>query len=384
VVLATGGVGRAFEPTTNALICTGDGMALAYRAGATLLDMEMVQYHPTTLAGNGVLLSEAARGEGAYLLNSKGERFMEKYAPKMKELASRDVVSRSEATEIEEGRGVDGCVLLDIRHLGREAILTKLGYIHEVAMDYAGVDVTENPVPIRPGQHYIMGGIKTDIRTRTWDDSGNNAWSGIKGLFAAGETACVSVHGGNRLGANSLLETVVFGKIAGEEATTYAKGIGDFKVSGGHQSDRDAAIKALFNRKDNGMKIAALRMQMGQTLNEHLAVFRTEDGMQAAKKQIRELQDQYRTLPVGHHGRVYNTDLIFHMELGYMLDLAETICAAGLQRKESRGAHFRRDMPDRDDENWLKHTTVTYAAGDLNTGTLPVTMTKWELQKRVY
>ena len=196
VVLASGGNGRAFEPSTNALICTGDGIGQAYRAGATLLDMEMVQYHPTTLAGNGVLLTEAARGEGAYLLNSNGERFMETYAPKMKELASRDVVSRSEATEIENGRGVDGCVLLDLRHLGRELIMTKLKYIHEVAWDFAGVDMVEEPVPIRPGQHYIMGGVKTDAQTRTWDPTGADAWRGVKGLFAAGETACVSVHGG--------------------------------------------------------------------------------------------------------------------------------------------------------------------------------------------
>ena len=223
VILATGGIGRAFEPTTNALICTGDGIALAYRAGATLLDMEMVQYHPTTLMGNGVLLTEAARGEGAYLLNSKGERFMEGYAPKMKELASRDVVSRAEATEIEAGRGVNGCVLLDLRHLGRELIMTKLKYIHEVAQDFANVDIVEEPVPIRPGQHYIMGGIKTDIDGRTWDGSGEGRWTGVQGLFAVGETACVSVHGGNRLGANSLLETVVFGKRTGEVAVEFAR-----------------------------------------------------------------------------------------------------------------------------------------------------------------
>ena len=243
VILASGGVGRAFEPSTNALICTGDGIALAYRAGATLLDMEMVQYHPTTLAGNGVLLSEAARGEGAYLLNSKGERFMEHYAPKMKELASRDVVSRSEQTEIEAGRGVDGCVFLDLRHLGKELILTKLKYIHEAARDYAGVDMVEAPVPIRPGQHYIMGGIKTDVETRTWDITGNAGWDGPRGLFAAGETACVSVHGGNRLGANSLLETVVFGKLAGEVATAYARELGDFSVSDAHFKDAEARIK---------------------------------------------------------------------------------------------------------------------------------------------
>jgi succinate dehydrogenase / fumarate reductase flavoprotein subunit len=384
VILAAGGVGRAFEPSTNALICTGDGMALAYRAGASLLDMEMVQYHPTTLAGNGVLLSEAARGEGAYLLNSKGERFMEHYAPKMKELASRDVVSRSEATEIEEGRGVDGCVFLDLRHLGREVILQRLSYIHEVAYDFAGVDMTEAPVPIRPGQHYIMGGVKTDIRTRTWDDSGNNAWKGVRGLFAAGEVACVSVHGGNRLGANSLLETVVFGKVAGEVATEYARQTADFTVSGAHQTDAEAVIKALFDRADNGDRIAQVRMAMGQAMNEHLAVFRNEEGMQSAAATIRELKQRYSQLPVVHKGAVYNTDLIFHLELGYMLDAAEAICAGGLLRQESRGAHFRKDMPERNDETWMVHTIASYTPDGSEMGTLPVTETRWEPQQRVY
>ncbi len=384
VILATGGVGRAFEPSTNALICTGDGMALAYRAGATLLDMEMVQYHPTTLAGNGVLLTEAARGEGAYLINSQGERFMEKYAPKMKELASRDVVSRSEATEIEEGRGVNGCVLLDLRHLGEKLILTKLKYIHEVAYDFAGVDMVKEPVPIRPGQHYIMGGIKTDVATRAWDETGAGRWTGPKGLFAAGETACVSVHGGNRLGANSLLETVVFGKIAGEAATEYAKGVGEFSVSGAWQSDREAAIKAVMDRPQNGERTAAIRLELGQIMNQHLAVFRNEEGMQAALAKVKELKQRYATLPIVHKGSVYNTDLIFHTELGYMLDVAETICAGGLLRKESRGAHFRKDMPERDDENWMKHTTAVRGEDGPTMGTLEVVKTRWEPQKRVY
>ena len=384
VILATGGVGRAFEPSTNALICTGDGMALAYRAGATLLDMEMVQYHPTTLAGNGVLLSEAARGEGAYLINSKGERFMETYAPKMKELASRDVVSRSEATEIEEGRGVNGCVLLDLRHLGRETILTRLKYIHEVAYDFAGVDMVEAPVPIRPGQHYIMGGIKTDVDTRCWDVTGSAGWSGVKGLFAAGETACVSVHGGNRLGANSLLETVVFGKIAGEKATEYARETADFHVSNAPQADAEKRLKALLDRPQNGERTAAMRLELGETMNEHLAVFRNQAGMEKAAKKVEELKQRFTKLPVAHKGSVYNTDLIFHIELGNMIDCAEAICAGGLMRKESRGAHFRKDMPERDDENWMKHTTVCYSEDGPKTGTLPVTMTRWEPQKRVY
>ena len=383
VVLASGGVGRAFEPSTNALICTGDGIALAYRAGATLLDMEMVQYHPTTLAGNGILLSEAARGEGAYLLNSKGERFMDGYAPNMRELASRDVVSRAEATEIEEGRGVDGCVFLDVRHLGAEAIRTKLKYIYEAALDYAGIDMITEPVPIRPGQHYIMGGVKTDPQTRTWDPDG--AWKGPRGLFAAGEVACVSVHGGNRLGANSLLETVVFGKVAGEMASAHAREQPDTPLSGAHLADAEARIQALFGRPDNGERTAKLRLDMGNAMNEHLAVFRTEEGMRSALGTVHGLQERYEELPVVHKGGVYNTDLIFHLELGYMLDCAETICEGGLLRKESRGAHYRRDMTERDDTAWLKHTTANVGEdGRPVMGSLPVTVTKWEPQKRVY
>ncbi|MDA1215734.1 MAG: FAD-binding protein, partial [Chloroflexi bacterium] len=324
-IIAAGGLGRVFEPSTNALICTGDGMALAYRAGASLMDMEMVQYHPTTLKGNGVLLTEAARGEGAYLLNAKGERFMEHYAPKMKELASRDVVSRAEQTEINEGRGEDGCVFLDLRHLGKELIHTKLSYIAEVAKDFVDVDLAEKPVPIRPGQHYIMGGIKADIDGRTWDATGADRWAGIPGLYAAGETACVSVHGGNRLGANSLLETVVFGKRSGEAAAAYAKDIADFSVTPSYLSDAEAHLKGLMDRPDNDDKTAALRMEMGEVMNQHLAVFRNEEGMQSALVKIKELKERYKQLPVGHSGKVYNTALLFHLELGNMLDLAETI-----------------------------------------------------------
>ena len=386
VILATGGIGRAFEPTTNALICTGDGIALAYRAGATLLDMEMVQYHPTTLMGNGVLLTEAARGEGAYLLNSKGERFMEGYAPKMKELASRDVVSRAEATEIEAGRGINGCVLLDLRHLGRELIMTKLKYIHEVAQDFANVDMVEEPVPIRPGQHYIMGGIKTDVDGRTWDPSGEAKWSGVQGLFAAGETACVSVHGGNRLGANSLLETVVFGKRTGEVAVAYANSQNSKEASGpAHLADAQAKIKNLLDRKQtNSDYTAKVRLEMGQVMNEHLAVFREEQGMVTALNKIAELRERHLSVPVIHKGSIYNTDLVFHMELTNMLEASEAICAAGVYRKESRGAHFRRDMPERNDDEWLIHTTAVLKDNKPEIGSLPVTMTKWKPEPRVY
>ena len=221
VIIAAGGLGRVFEPSTNALICTGDGIAIAYRGGAPLMDMEMVQYHPTTLRGKGLLLSEAARGEGAYLLNSEGERFMEQYAPNMMELASRDVVSRAEQIEINEGRGINGCVLLDCRHLGKGLIRERLSQIFEEAKSFANIDLTEEPIPVCPGMHYMMGGVKTDVEGRCWDLAGG--WQGVPGLFAAGEAACLSLHGGNRLGANSLLDTVVFGRRAGRCAGEYAK-----------------------------------------------------------------------------------------------------------------------------------------------------------------
>ena len=309
---------------------------------------------------------------------------MEHYAPKMKELASRDVVSRSEQTEIEEGRGVDGCVLLDLRHLGRDLIVTKLKYIYEAARDYAGVDMVEAPVPIRPGQHYIMGGVKTDVDARAWDVTGSAGWDGPRGLFAAGEVACVSVHGGNRLGANSLLETVVFGKRAGEVAADYARETQDFEVPPSRLADAEREIKETLDRPDNGEMTAALRLEMGRVMNEHLAVFRTEEGMRTALEDTRALKERYRTLPVKHKGGVYNTDLIFHIELGYMLDSSEAIAASGLLRKESRGAHFRRDIPDRNDADWMKHTTARLGDDGPEVGTLPVTVTRWEPQARVY
>jgi succinate dehydrogenase / fumarate reductase flavoprotein subunit len=383
-ILASGGMGRVYEPSTNALICTGDGMAQAYRAGATLMDMEMVQYHPTTLMGNGVLLTEAARGEGAYLLNSKGERFMEGYAPTMKELASRDVVSRSEMMEIEEGRGVDGCMLLDLRHLGRDLIMSKLKYIHEVALDFANVDIVEKPVPIRPGQHYIMGGVKTDLDGRTWDPTGDDRWKGVLGLFAAGEVACVSLHGGNRLGANSLLETVVFGKLTGEAAAAYAREQPDTNVSLAHLGDGEARVQSLMARPNNGDLTAKVRLELGETMNSSLAVFRDQEGIEGALSKIRELKERHQRLPVLHHGKVYNTDLLFHLELGYMLDVAETIAASALARKESRGAHFRRDMPERNDAEWLKHTLATSSEDGPIIDQLPVTITRWQPQARIY
>jgi succinate dehydrogenase / fumarate reductase flavoprotein subunit len=374
VVLATGGCGRIYEPSTNGLIVTGDGMALAYQAGAPLMDMEMVQYHPTTLKQNGILITEAARGEGAYLLNGRGERFMDKYAPTMRELASRDVVSRAEQTEINEGRGVNGCVMLDLRHLGRQAIETKLSYINEVALDYLGISLAEAPIPIRPGMHYMMGGIKTDVHGATR----------VPGLYAAGETACVSVHGANRLGANSLLDTVVFGRRAGEATAAYAKERGQKTVSEAFVADEEARIKGILARSTDGDSVAKIRLEMGQVMNDNISVFRHEEGMKKAQSTIRRLKERYARVGVQNKGKVFNTGLIFALELGYMLDVAETIAAGALARKESRGAHARVDMPDRDDANFLKHALVFRTESGPRIDWLPVTITQWQPQKRVY
>ncbi|MBI2936268.1 MAG: FAD-binding protein [Chloroflexi bacterium] len=374
VILGTGGLGRAFEPSTNGLIVTGDGMALAYRASTPLMDMEMVQYHPTTLKGNGVLITEAARGEGAYLLNASNERFMARYAPNYMELASRDVVSRAEQTEINEGRGVDGCVLLDLRHLGRELIASKLSYINEVAMDFVNINLAEQPVPIRPGMHYQMGGIKTDVTGATT----------IPGLYAAGECACVSVHGGNRLGANSLLDTVVFGKRAGEAATAYAKVKRSKNIPESALSQDQERIRSLLAREANGDTVAAIRLALGGTMNQHLAVFRHEEGMQTALRTVQQLKQRYNNVPVQDKGKVFNTALVFALELGFMLDCAETICVAGLARKESRGAHYRTDMPQRDDKNFLKHTVVYATPDGPRIDFAPVTITRWQPERRAY
>ena len=387
VILATGGLGRVFEPSTNGLVCTGDGMSLGYRAGAPLMDMEMVQYHPTTLKGNGLLISEAARGEGAHLLNADGERFMQKYAPNMLELASRDVVSRAEQTEINEGRGIDGCVLLDCRHLGRDFILEKLHQIHEEGMTYANVDLTKEPIPIRPGMHYQMGGLKTDVDGRCWDELGGG-WGGVKGLFAAGEVACVSLHGGNRLGANSLLDTVVFGRRSGVAAASFAKDIAGrgLPLPGQQvQAEEEARINVLLGSGGAGESVAGMRLEMGEVMNEHLAVFRNEEGMRVAFDKIKDLQRRYASVSVKNSGRIYNTSLIFALELGFMLDCAESIVSGALQRKESRGAHTRTDFPDRNDTEWMKHILVYYEEdAEPRTSTLPVVITRWEPQVRSY
>ena len=375
VIMAAGGLGRVFEPSTNALICTGDGMGLAYRAGASLMDMEMVQYHPTTLKGSGVLITEGARGEGAHLLNSEGERFMKRYAPNMMELASRDVVSRAEQTEINEGRGVDGCVLLDMRHLGERVIRERLTQILDIARDFANVNLFEEPVPIRPGMHYQMGGIKTDIDGQTQ----------LPGLYAAGEVACVSVHGGNRLGANSLLDTLVFGRRSGEHAAEVAKSKSYSSVDDTAADGQKANIQRLLDNEQNGGDMfGQIRQDMGSAMNEHLAVYRHQDGMETALDSVRQLRERYRSVYVPDKGKTWNTNLVFTLELGFMLDCAESIALSAIERKESRGAHTREDFPERDDENWLKHILVSQTEDGPALSEQAVVITQWEPQVRSY
>ncbi len=379
VIIAAGGIGRVYEPSTNALICTGDGISLAYRAGAPLMDMEMVQYHPTTLPSNGALLSEAARGEGAYLINSEGERFMGNprnpyYAPNKMELASRDVVSRAESVEIDQGRGVGGAILLDCRHLGREKIMERLSQVNELALQFANVNIVEEPVPIVPGMHYQMGGIKTDVEGRT----------SIEGLYAAGECACISLHGGNRLGANSLLETVVFGRRSGVAASEYAKSIDSLKLSEKVASADEERINAILTQDNDGELPAQMRLELGRMMHQNVGVFRNEEGLTEARRKLVELKERYTKVAAQDKGRVFNTNLLFILELGFMLDCAESIVVSALERKESRGAHTRLDFPNRDDDNWLKHVLVYHQPDEPRIDYIPVTITRWKPEVRTY
>jgi len=376
LIFATGGLGRLYEPSTNALICTGDGYSLAYRAGAPLMDMAMVQYHPTTLAGSGFLMTEAARGEGAYLLNSLDERFMQKYAPNKMELAARDVTSRAEATEIAQGRGIDGNVLLDLRHLGRDVILKKLPQIHEMALDYLGIDMIEQPVPVRPGMHYQMGGIKTDVDGATR----------VPGIYAAGEVACVSVHGGNRLGANSLLDTIVFGRRSGRAAALYAQSV---ELSAGGEillREEQERLDDLLSRPYTGETCAGLRLELATMMDEKVGLYRDEAGLNEALAALNEYRKRYRNVAVGDKGRVFNQALTFVLELGFMLDCGETIIRDALDRTESRGAHTRTDYPERNDRDWLKHTLLTYRGegAEPELSYMPVTITQWQPEVRTY
>ena len=374
VILCTGGAGRLYTGTTNAYSCTGDGMTMALRLGVPLKDMEMMQFHPTTLSPSGVLITEGCRGEGAYLLNSEGERFLKNYAPNAMELASRDVISRAEQIEIDEGRGVDGNVLLDLRHLGADKIIERLHGTRELSMVFAGVDPIHEPIPVRPGSHYHMGGVDTDLAGKT----------ALDGLYAAGECACVSVHGANRLGGNALMETITFGRRAGRAAADWARDNTVVAPPESALADAERELQALLDRTD-GERPHAIRDEMASTMHENFGVFRREEQMRLQGEIIGGLRERYERVVVEDKGDVFNSDLTQALELGFLLELAACMVESGLARKESRGAHARPyDYPDRDDVNFMQHTLVTWADGRPQLAWAPVRVTKWEPQERKY
>jgi succinate dehydrogenase / fumarate reductase flavoprotein subunit len=374
VILATGGAGRLYKGSTNAYACTGDGMVLAIRAGVPLKDMEMMQFHPTTLSPTGILITEGCRGEGAYLINAEGERFLKDYAPNAMELASRDVISRAEQTEIDQGRGIDGSVLLDLRHLGAEKIVERLHGTRELAMTYALIDPIYEPIPVRPGAHYHMGGVDTDVDGKTE----------LEALYAAGECACVSVHGANRLGGNALMETITYGKRAGRAAADWALTHTTVTVPPGVESDAEGELKTLLDRKD-GERPWKIRDELAHTMHENFGVFRRERQMQEQGRIVGYLRERYENVVVEDKGEVFNNDLTQALELGFLLELAECMLVAGIERKESRGAHARPDdYPERDDEKFMKHTIVRWIGDQPVLDWKPVTITKWQPEERKY
>ena len=377
ILLATGGYGRIYLKSTNALINTGSGCYLAYQVGVPLKDMEFVQFHPTSLYGTNILITEAARGEGGYLINAKGGRFMDRYAPKLMELGPRDIVARSIQTEIDEGRGFEGeYIHLDLRHLGKEKILDRLPGIRKIAIDFAGVDPILEPIPIQPAQHYSMGGIATNLDGET----------SLPGLLAAGECACVSVHGANRLGGNSLLETLVFGARAGRKA---AQRIETEKIHLNeaalekHLRACQSGLEDIFERKREE-PCFGLRDEMKALMTSQAGIFRKESDLLSAKAKMRELKERLKRVGVKQKGLAFNYELIQYLELEGMLNLAEVIIEGALVRKESRGSHFRLDYPDRDDEHWLRHTMAYRIPDGFKLNYKDVTITSYPPKERTY
>ncbi len=358
VMFATGGYGRAYKITSNAHANTGDGVAIAYNAGVPLMDMEFVQYHPTGVYGHGILLSEAARGEGGYLLNKDGERFMERYAPGKMELAPRDLVSRSEQTEIDEGRGIgpDGQgIYLDLRHLGREKIMERLPQVREISLNFSGVDIIEAPTPIQPTAHYSMGGIACNADGQVIADTEGTP---IVGLYAAGECACISVHGANRLGTNSLLDASVFGRRAGYAMAEFVKSGAVLQPISGDPAERSRQRVRRLMENITGERVEPIAQALKATMTSNCGIYRDEAGLKAALSTIKTLQQRFENARVMDTSSRFNTDLLAALETGHLLAFSEVIVAAALDRTESRGAHYRRDYPKRDDERWLKHTVA--------------------------
>jgi len=390
VILCTGGGGRIFPFTTNAAINTGDGMAVAYRAGVALKDMEFVQYHPTGLPGTGILITEASRGEGGWLKNKDGYRYLQDYGlgpptdkptHRKMELGPRDILSRCHMQELAKGRTFEGpyghYVHLDLRHLGEEVINKKLPFVRELASKYVGIDPVYEPIPVRPVVHYMMGGISTDI----------NAQTALPGLYAAGETACVSINGANRLGSNSLTELLVFGTRAGRAAAAYAGTVSPPASAAidALAADEQRRLDRNFLRKDGGKeRIATVRQEMQKTMEEGAGIYRDEEKMEKTCKTLRTLRERFKDIIIEDRGSTFNTEVMNALELDFMLDVAETVANSALIRKESRGSHTRTDFPKRDDENFLKHTLAYRTPDGPKIEYLPVTITRWAPEERKY
>lgn len=376
VIFATGGYGRIYKRSTNAIINTGSGISVAYRAGVPMQDMEFVQFHPTTLFGTNILITEGARGEGGIMKNKNGEKFMERYSPHSLDLAPRDIVARAIRSEINEGRGFDGgYVHLELMHLGAKIINERLPGIRQIAIDFADIDPVKEPIPVQPGQHYSMGGIAAN----------SNCETAVQGFYACGECSCISVHGANRLGGNSLLETLVFGKIAGENAKKYAlsSGSGDAVIMDRELKDEIERIRGLVERKE-GEPFHVIRDELKTALDEKAGVFRDEKNLKDAINEIMELKKRFSKVYVRNKNTIFNQELVNVIELEGMLDIAGCICAGAFNRMESRGSHFRTDYPLRDDANWLKHSLFTFTSQGPLVGYKPVSITLYQPRTREY
>jgi len=381
-ILATGGCGRVYEFTTNGFIKTGDGMALAYRAGVPLKDMEMVQFHPTCLPGTGILITEAARGEGGYLINKDGERYMQRYLPGKMELGPRDILSRAMIQEMKAGRAFEGpygqYLGLDLRHLGASTIDKKLPMVRELAEKYMGLDPIQEPIPVRPGQHYIMGGVATNTKGET----------SLPGLYAVGETACVSINGANRLGSNSLSECLVFGEWCGLTAATFAQQKPAFPRGGpardALRTEEKRVFDGLLGRERGKETLAGVRVEMQQVMDRDVGIYREESGLTDATAKLGKLRERFANVGMADKDRVFNTELTGVLELDFMLDIAASIAHSALNRRESRGAHSRTDYPNRDDANYLKHTLAYRTDGLPRIDYVPVKITKWQPVERKY
>ncbi len=378
LVIATGGLGRLYSFTTYSYSSTGDGVAMAFRIGLPIKDLEFIQFHPTGIVPSGILITEGARGEGGYLINKDGERFMKRYAPTKMELAPRDIVSRSIMWEILAGKGFEGpwgpYVQLDLRHLGEEKIKDRLPAIRDIAIKFNNIDPKDEPLPVRPAAHYSMGGIHVNKNTET----------PYKGIFSSGEASCVSIHGANRLGANSTMECLVFGEISGINSAKYAESVNMPDIDMDMVKNEEKRIYDTIFKERNGESIAPIRRDLQTTMQEKVGIFRNEKDLTEGIKIIRDLKERFKKVYVEDKDMKYNTNLFSYLELENLLENAEIVAVGALARKESRGAHYRVDYPKRDDVNWMKHTIAVKKDGEIELSYIPVSVTKWQPEERKY